>query len=168
MKRITEKDFWEKVDRTSGPDACWIWIRALKSDGYGSCLFLGEQLAHRAAWKLLVGEIPTGLCVLHTCDNRKCVNPKHLFLGTRTDNNLDRDTKGRTARGDKSSARLHIESRPRGELNARSKLKDAEVLEIRRLYKTHEYSQYKLASIFHVSRSTIASVVRYESRKHLP
>jgi len=56
-------------------------------------------LAHRHAWELANGLVPEGLCVLHRCDNPPCINPDHLFLGTRADNNADRDAKGRSKRG---------------------------------------------------------------------
>jgi len=68
----------------------------LLQDGYGRFKVLGKpELVHRFIWKSLKGDIPEGLCVLHKCDNRKCVNPDHLFLGTNYDNIQDKMSKGR-------------------------------------------------------------------------
>jgi hypothetical protein len=158
--------FWAKVSRPQNPDACWEWTAALKEDGYGSCLYLGEQLAHRVSYKIWHGEIPEGLCVLHKCDNRRCVNPKHLFLGTRAENNKDRDSKGRTARGDKSASRLHPETRPRGEKHKMSKLSNKQVAEIRALYATGKYSHRSLGETYGVSHSNIGHILRIETRRN--
>lgn len=87
--------FWEKVQKT---DSCWIWTGAHMSNGYGSigsCAKGRRLLAHRVSWELHNGPIPDGLCALHRCDNRTCVNPNHLFLGTYKDNALDMHAKGR-------------------------------------------------------------------------
>lgn len=99
--------FWEHVDRTAGPDACWPWTGAHINNGYGQ-LRVGRQriLAHRLAYTLNVGDIPAGLCVLHTCDNRTCVNPAHLFLGTDGDNIRDAIAKGRLNRARLAPDRL--------------------------------------------------------------
>ncbi len=71
-------------------------------DGYGRLRINGKHKSvHRVIYEALNGPVFDGLKVLHKCDNRKCANPKHLFLGTVGDNNRDRDEKGRTARGDK-------------------------------------------------------------------
>lgn len=78
------------------PSGCWMWAGHFGNDGYGKTKWLGDTIrAHRLIWKLLHGEIPEGLWVLHKCDNRQCVNPEHLFLGTQLDNEKDKDAKGR-------------------------------------------------------------------------
>lgn len=88
-----EERFWRRVKKTDG---CWEWTGGLLSSGYGAC-FVGAYStgAHRVSWELANGPIPDGLWVLHHCDNRPCVRPDHLFLGTVLDNNRDAIAKGR-------------------------------------------------------------------------
>lgn len=96
-----EDRFWPKVDKRGpvvtpelGP--CWMWIAACFWDGYGIFGVARTSLkAHRFSWQLAHGAIPQGLHCLHRCDNRRCVNPAHLFLGTNTDNIRDMVKKGR-------------------------------------------------------------------------
>lgn len=86
-------------------DACWFWRGALGGGGraYGVVQIDGKRYyAHRVAYELFVGPIPSGLHVLHRCDVPRCINPTHLFLGTQVDNNADREAKGRTARGEQT------------------------------------------------------------------
>lgn len=106
--RSLEERFTEKV--SPEPNAgCWLWDGPYMGTGYG-VLSLGRRsegrmMAHRLSWTLYRGPIPDGLCVLHRCDVRICVNPAHLFLGTRQDNTRDMMQKGREARGDRHGSR---------------------------------------------------------------
>lgn len=89
--------FLAKVNKT---DTCWLWTASVRgSSGYGA-FRIGRKIysAHRVSYKLFKGEIPIGLLVCHACDNRMCVNPEHLFLGTYSDNMKDCSKKGRINR----------------------------------------------------------------------
>lgn len=93
--------FWDRVDRSGGPDACWPWTGARNTFGYGNVGENGFTLtASRVAYELTYGFIPPGEgyhgnVVRHTCDNPPCCNPRHLVLGTQADNNHDRDVRRR-------------------------------------------------------------------------
>lgn len=117
---------------------CWEWRK--HTDRYGIIRVAGKsKKAHRVSWEAFNGPIPDGLNVLHKCDNTRCINPDHLFLGTQADNVADCKAKGRLvppvcppekkARGDANGMRRHPDSL-RGEKNGRSKLTDAQRREI--------------------------------------
>jgi hypothetical protein len=87
--------FWTHVRKTKN---CWEWAAALCHGGKGKTTLNGKDIrAHRFSWILHFGAIPAGMCVLHKCDNPKCVRPEHLFIGTVSENNKDRSAKGRSA-----------------------------------------------------------------------
>jgi predicted XRE-type DNA-binding protein len=138
--------FWSKVVRGL-PDECWKWNAARHSDGYGWFVVTDRpEKAHRVAYQLAVSEIPNGMWVLHKCDNPLCVNPSHLYLGTVKDNSRDAVERNRTAHGERSKS---------------SKLKEAEVHEIRRLRK-QGVKQSVIAGQFGISQSHISGI---ESRR---
>jgi hypothetical protein len=140
--------FLGNVDKT---DACWNWTAGTFSTGYGQYRVGARKVrTHRAAYERLVGPIPVGMRVCHRCDNKRCCNPDHLFLGTDLDNARDRDAKGR--------GRAIPPAAMTGAANPAAKLGPAEVFEIRRAAR-HE-TQRSLAKRFGVSQSQIGNIVR--------
>jgi hypothetical protein len=140
--------FWKHVDKR-GEDECWLWRASSKNtvSGYGSFWdndLKKNLLAHRVSYQLANGEVPIGRVVMHTCDNPKCVNPKHLMLGSNKENGEDKARKGRSARN------IFF-----GENNPKSKL----TLEQARYIKQHpEISNAEIARQFGLSVNCIRGV----------
>lgn len=143
--------FWAKVDRASD---CWAWIGALTTAGYGSLKRGGVvYYAHRISWEMHHGPVPAGQVVCHLCDNRRCVRPDHMFLGSQHDNLRDAAAKGRMERGEaRHSARLTVKT----------------VAEIRNRYARGMAPQQVLAADYGVSQMAISKVVRRETWRHVP
>jgi hypothetical protein len=153
--KTLEERFWEKVDKKSDEE-CWIWKASFRSDGYGQLHYIQDDkrncfAAHRVSWRIHYGEIPKEMCVCHVCDNPKCVNPKHLFLGTPLDNQLDMMNKHR-----------HVF----GEDHASAKLKEQNIPYIRRAY-VNGRSLSALAREFDVYPSTIQRVIDGRTWRHV-
>lgn len=123
--------FWARVDKSGD---CWVWTGRLSTSGYGQTHLHRPipktELTHRLAWKLEnKQEIPKGMVICHTCDNRPCVRPTHLFLGTYSDNTQDAIKKGRVCRGDDQWTRKYPERlRTAAKGNHKSTKHSAEVL----------------------------------------
>lgn len=119
------------------------------------------QLAHRVSLKLSGIDVPDELCVLHRCDNPPCVNPSHLYVGTKKENSKDMMDRGRENRafGEKNSSRKHPEKLARGEKHPAAKLDQGKAGEIRSLYLIGNITQADLGRKYGVSQATISRVV---------
>jgi len=153
---VTLKErFWNKVD-IRGIDECWEWLGGKTGSGYGAIRRgrkrEGMELAHRAAWTLVNGDIPDKMQVCHHCDNKGCVNPLHLFLGTQADNVSDMVRKRR---------------QNKGENHGRAKLTRDQVIAIREEYAGGGISQRKLAARYHVDRALIWGILSRKLWRHV-
>lgn len=155
------KRFWDKVN-VLGPDDCWLWTGSL-ARGYGAFRFGGRQcVATRVSWELRHGvEVPKGLEVCHSCDDRyppgdytsrKCVNPEHLWIGTRDQNMADMVAKGRS---------------PLGSRNAASKATPELVRAIRSLREERGLSQRDIGEQVGLSRETVRNILNGTVWSHI-
>lgn len=141
----------ERLNRRTVKDAatgCWLWMGATTDKGYGAIQGGGRGskmlLAHRVSYEIHKGPIPSGMLVLHSCDNPQCINPEHLRLGTQSENILEAFAKGR------KYAPIY-----KGEANPRSKI----TAEQARFIKAHpELPHTELARLFGVSPNCIRGV----------
>jgi hypothetical protein len=151
---------WSRVDMSAGPEGCWLWQGSVNDRGYGQIRAepVGNAIrgikttTHRAAWTLTHGPIPEGMGVCHRCDNPRCANPSHLWLGTHTENLGDMKSKGRAARGDRSGT---------------ARLNSKQVRVIRKLLQVGSCSQSELAVLANVSCSSINNIKNKTTWGHL-
>ena len=151
-----KKRFFSKVDKT---DTCWIWKASIRGNsGYGAFKINGKvKSAHRVSWEIYNNKsVPEGLLVCHKCNNRLCVNPEHLYVGTYVDNMRDAIRNG---------VRDHYKY-VYGEKVGTAKLSEDNILEIVRLHE-EGLSQKEIAKKFKVDRSAIGNVLRGKTWKHI-
>lgn len=182
LSDIQYNNFWTKVNLTSDDKMCWEWLAAIDVSGYGTFAIQHNRKreshkAHRVSFFLKYGQIKKGYLICHSCDNRKCVNPDHLFEGTTRDNCLDMISKGRDKHdtGDSHWSRKNPAKVRRGEDNNKSKLKTETVLNIR--LKGNQMLQdanfrklviYNLLSIeFFISETVIRRILKRQIWKHV-
>lgn len=148
----SDEKFWAKVEKT---DDCWLWAGSTNYAGYG--VFYPQKnrsiLAHRRAYAQTYGKLPDDTCVLHRCDTPNCVNPSHLFTGTREDNIRDMISKKRNRH-------------PSGEWHPHSKLTEEGVRAIRRAYENGT-SITVLAKQYGVDKTNISKIVLRKTWRHV-
>lgn len=153
----TIERFWAKVQKT---DTCWLWTASKRNKGYGAFCWrvngkLNDGRAHIFSYRLHKGEIPAGLCVLHECDTPACVNPAHLFLGTKQDNVDDMNRKGR---GNQGGYKTGTHPLITGDSHWNSKLTAEKAKEIRQL-RSEGWTYAKLGEHFGISPVTCWDII---------
>jgi hypothetical protein len=152
-----QEKFWSYA-KILGTDCCWEWQGALDSYGYGTFNFQYEPkrrkgiLSHRISYFLTHGNLPDHLLVCHHCDNTKCVNPQHLFLGTHNDNRHDSIKKNRHCRGEGQHAH---------------KLTEKQVIQVRQFYQ-EGMTYAAIGEKFGMTKTGIWAVVSGKTWKHVP
>lgn len=151
---FTPKDihrFWSKVNKTENENTCWEWQASTFRNGYGHFFINGKMASsHRVAWLMTYGAIPETMYICHRCDNRKCCNPNHLFLGTHAENQRDMAMKHRS---------------PHGEKHKNAKLTAEQVENMRMLYRSGGITYRELAAKFGMSVGHTWVIVNYKQWK---
>ena len=147
--------FWKHVDKLS-KNECWNWKASTGTPGYGN-LWNGSKnvTAHRVSWIINYGNIPNKMFVCHKCDNRRCVNPAHLFLGSQLDNMHDMINKNRAKK-----------TPCYGFKNNLTKISFSSITKIRKQYSAGNISQAKVAKKFKVSQAHVCDIIRFKVRIH--
>lgn len=142
------ENFWNKVQKTDG---CWLWNGSLSPKGYGvHWVGKGHKRAHRYSFELATGIDPGTRVIMHKCDNRRCVNPAHLQLGTQTENVADMDRKRRR-------------NAPRGEGHGQARITAAQARAIR----TDPRSACAIAADYPIGKSGIEAIKAGRTWRHV-
>lgn len=177
-----EPRFWAQVEK-AGPDECWTWKGSTYPAGYGKiCVYGKTRGTHRVSlWLAGAIDLDTYLYVLHSCDNRLCVNPAHLRAGTASENTTDGYARGRMVsqidparivRGDdhptrkRADLRQQISERQLGEKSHRAKLTESDVRQIFEL-RVQKMGIVEIASRFGICDSTVSLILRRKKWPHL-
>lgn len=155
IKPMDVPRFWRNV-HVRGARQCWNWCGTLRTkQGYGQLgMNRSYYLAHVIAFVLTRFDVAPGMCVLHRCDNPSCVNPNHLFYGTKSDNNSDRSSKGRNGNH-------------QGEANGRAKLTEQNVKDIRRAHQEQSLTYPEIANVYGVSVVAVARICQRKLWSHV-
>lgn len=153
LKNLLNDRFWSKVNKNT-TTGCWEWTASTQWNGYGQFRSpKGNTVkAHRYSYELENGPINKNMSVLHVCDNPKCVNPSHLFLGTQQDNIKDKVNKNRQLRGEASPTSVLISD---------------QVIKIRNLWDSGNYTQSAISKLFGISNQHVSDIVNRKRWKHL-
>lgn len=138
-----------------GVSECWEWIASKNPKGYGRLNVFGDvRLAHRLSYEIFNGDSTSGSLVCHLCDNPSCVNPRHLYLGTPQDNSSEMVSKGR-----------HVPVQGEGHFSA--KLTEQDVITVRSLYESQEFTRAEISRMYGVDFKTIDSICKRKAWTHV-
>lgn len=156
LKQLSYDDEYQKYKLLKSvivqQNNCWEWQKSKNTDGYANWKYKGKQQhASRISYLLFIGDIPINKIVCHSCDNRKCVNPNHLFLGTRKENTQDMVNKDRHTRGERSP---------------NSKTTNNIVIEIRELF-SRGMKQSEIAKVYGFNPTFINRIVLRKTWRHI-
>ena len=148
------KNYLDRIEKNLAYEpntGCWLWTAGINDDGYARMLFNGKaRYVHRIVYEFRRGKIPVGLFALHSCDTPSCVNPDHIFLGTQTDNMIDKTRKGRAYRGVN---------------HYRAKLDEYQIKAIRSIGKSLTIAQ--MAKYFKIDYCAIRNILMNKTWKHI-